>query len=1138
MKSVIRWSIRNKPAMNTLMVCILLVGSICLYFIRREVFPVFNLDIIVVNISYPGANPDEIENGICQKAEEAFHQIVGIKKMWTVCQEGCGLIVMELDTSSDPQRVLNEVRSETDRIKSFFPEEAENPVVQQVVLRLPVINIGVLGPRPLNGVAQNAEEEIRHRAIAEEVYEDLRLICSQISMIGVKNYEIAVEIPETSLRKYGLSLESVADTIRRENLELPGGRMKAASQEVLMRGKNKHYTGAEIAQIPVIASLEGEVITIMDIGHVHDAFSDETAKHWVNGQPAISIAVQKTEKEDMIALKDQIENYILQKNLPAGYEIITWMDYSVMVRDRLEMLTENGITGLILVLVILALFLDLRLAFWVTLGIPISMLGACIVLFFMGYSLNMISMFAFLMALGIIVDDSIVIGENVYVHLQRGKTLYEATVDGAAEVIPSVVASVSTTIIAFMPLFFIPGVLGKFIFLLPVGLIAMLCFSIFEALFILPCHLAHDVEERPGWNLNMCSTANSRGRIGLKENVNFSDSEERLNNAENRKSPAGSEEMLSRDGLNLPEDKKVPFISSFFAGLVYGASLMVKRLFLWLKSITDLMNHGVNWCLAWFTDFCYIPVLKMALNYPVCVLACAVSVMVLFAGMYRSGAFIYDTFPEEDSMLLMGYIKYSDGTPAWMTESAVKRMEQAFYEINSSWAQRGTPLGKLAHCSVGHYPEKTDPSGVDESGSHIGGVAIELTDSKNRPFTSKQIAGMWRKAAGDFPEAQRITFSSADNGPAGAAIQFKLTAPRGEMAMLEEAVELAKKRLCQYEGVYDINDDSYPGKYEYQIKIKDNARALGVTLSQIASTVRASYYGAEAMRIQRGRYEVKILVRYPSEERARIENFEKIHIRLNDGSELPLSELAEITLARGYSTITRFWQRRSITVSAEVDLQVTTGTEVCTDLARNFFPELILKKDAQGNQPFKNIGIYWEGQSEISEEATGALTLGFLCSLFCVYVLLTFEFKSYFQPLIIISIIPFSALGMCVGHIIMDIPISMISLFGFVTLAGVVVNDSIVLMDFMNKRYRQDGLTLYDALLSAGRQRLRPVLITSITTVAGLAPILFETSYQAKFIIPMAVTICFGLINSTLLVLFLTPVFYMLHAQIMDKSRS
>ncbi len=1084
MKSIIKWAIHNSPAMNTLMVAVLVVGVAGLMGMRSEVFPEFDLEVILITVPYPGASPGEIEEGICQKLEEAVRAVDSIKKQTAVAQEGAGHLVLELEPRVNVQRVLNEVRSEIDRIPSF-PDLAEDPEVKQISLRQVAIRLGVLGPVVASPEAA-ADTELALREVAERVRTDLLLLpsISQANLVGARDYQIDIEIPEETLRKYDLSLEQVAGIVRRENIELPGGSMKTASQEVLLRGKNKYLTGEEIAKIPLITRDDGLVLTVDDLGDVRDEFTDEAAINLIDGSPGLMITIDRTSNEDLLEICEQVHHYVDTVELPAGYKLITWQDTSVDVRDRMELLKWNGIQGLILVFIVLAIFLDLRLSFWVALGIPVAVLGSCAVLWATGQSLNMISLFAFLLALGIVVDDAIVIGENIYAHRQRGDDLMTAAVQGAYEVLPSVSASVSTTIIAFVPLLFVSGVMGKFIAVLPVAVIAMLVISLLESTFILPCHLAHTHHK-------------------------------------------------------------------FFR--IFGVAFYLLRPLAWLvHAINGRMEHWLEMLIGRV----YQPVLRWTLHHAMIVIALALALFIFTVAFVPAGITPWNIFPKLDSNWIQAKVTFPDGTPTAITDAATKRLEAALIEVNRGPAEQGEPLLKLVHRGVGEVvaPGSLGPDSRT-SGSHVGMVFVELHDTSQRSLKSEDILAQWRAAADGISGFDSLTFGTPEMGPGGTAVEFKLVAPAEKMDQLEAAVEACKAELARadkYPGVVDLVDDSRPGKWEYQLQIKETAKSMGISTMDLAETVRASFYGAEVMRLQRGRHEVKLMVRYPERDRKSLASLDEIRMRTDDGDERPITEFAEFNVERGYSEINRVDQLRSITITADIVEGEGNARETVKELQLAMMgqpePKALEKLAARlvvlvgGSQPefdrqpgflaqYPDVRVRWEGQAEQSNESMASLGMGFIVAMFSMFALLTLVFRSYLQPLIILCTIPFGLSGAILGHAAMGLPLTMFSLFGLVALTGVVVNDSIVLIDFINKRLAA-GDDLRDAIIAGGSRRFRPVVLTSLTTIAGLTPILLETSFQAQILIPMANSLCFGLALATVLVLVLVPAFYWVYGRL------
>jgi multidrug efflux pump subunit AcrB len=698
----------------------------------------------------------------------------------------------------------------------------------------------------------------------------------------------------------------------------------------------------------------------------------------------------------------------------------------------------------------LALFLDLKIAFWVAMGIPFSMLGTGALMFATDQTLNMLSMFAFLMAIGIVVDDAIVVSDNVDRHRRMGKSLVNAAIDGTVEVVPSVISSVLTTVITFLPLCFVSGVMGKFIAVMPFAFITTLLMSLAESTLVLPGHLAHE------------------------KNLVFT---------------------------------------------IIGVVLYPLRL---LLPLLGVIQRACDGGLKWFVKRVYSPALDMALDNRLAVLAIAVGILLVAFGIVRSGITPFLLFPKIDANRLTAKVVYPDGTPASVTEEATQRLERSAFETTSRLSPADHPITELVHRAVGQVsaPGQVGPE-ARMSGSHVGAVSVELVDGEHRDVTSEEFISEWRRMAGAFPGAESVVFGTENMGPGGKTIEFKLLAPADaeSVRQLESAVERCKEWLAQYEGVIDIDDDSRPGKWEYQVKVKPRAEAMGVSLADLAGTVRASFYGEEVMRLQRGRHEVKLMVRYPQEERRTLATLDDIRVTGPDGVKRPIGELADVSVQRGFSEINRLGQKRSITVTADIDIAKTslTSSQVIGDMESRLMPELLSEHP--------QVRVRWEGQQEQSNESLRSLGVGFVVALFAMFVLLTMEFKSYFQPFLILGAIPFGIAGAVFGHAIMGMPLTLFSMFGLVALAGVVVNDSICLIDFINLRVRE-GHPLRAALREAGCLRFRPVLLTSITTIGGLMPLLLEKSFQAQFLVPMATAMAFGLMMTTALVLILVPVMY------------
>ncbi|MEO2036299.1 MAG: efflux RND transporter permease subunit [Planctomycetaceae bacterium] len=1038
MRSIIAWSIRQTPAMNTMMVAILAVGILSGFMLRREEFPQFDLEIILVAVPYPGASPEEVESGICQKIEEAIRSVEGIKKITSVALEGAGNVVVEVRADvPSVQKVLSEIQSEIDRIPSF-PDLAEEPEVQQVTFRSPAITVGIVALEE----SSRDQLDLELREITETVRDNLLLIngISAAEIVGERDYQIDVEIPEKTLRQYGLTLTEVAQRLRQRNLELPGGSIRSEGNTFLLRGKAKRLRGDEIAKIPILTSPEGVVLTIDDLGTVEDQFVDTTSISRINGKPGLAITVNAGKRDDLLAMADSVREYVNATTPPPGYEFVIWGDSSVNVRDRLDLLRRNGLQGLVLVFIVLALFLEFRLAFWVSMGIPVSLLGACAVLLYLDQTLNMLSLFAFLIALGIVVDDAIVIGENIYAHRELGKPFVTAAIEGTLEVVPSVGMSIATTVVAFMPMLFVTGTMGKFFAVMPLAVIAMLIISLLESTFILPCHLAH----------------------GRKE----------------------------------------PF--ALTAGLNRFTSSMLNR----------------------FVAAVYTPLVSFSVVNPAVTCCTAIAILIATATLVTNGTVERIFFPKVDAPEILADVTFPDGTPSAVTDEATRQIEEAIVAIGNENSSADGALIRSIHRVVGTGSNEGGGGGFGGGGgegSHVGHVHVELADNTQRTKTSAEILEMWRSAVGEIAGVEALRFKSQSHGPGGKAVEFKLLAAPERMAELEAVVEATKRKLATYEGVKDVDDDSRPGKWELQLKSRANGVAMGIPLEHVARTVRASYYGEEVMRLQRGRHEVKLMVRYPEEDRKSLAALDQIRIDAGDGVQRPITELAEVDVIRGYSEINRINQRRSITVNADVEEGKANAENIIQELKTTFLDKQL------ADNPW--LSVRWEGQQEQRSESIGSLAIGMGIALVVMYVLLTIQFTSYLQPAIVMGVIPFGFVGAIWGHAIMDIPLTLFSMLGLVALTGVVVNDSIVLVDFINSRIRA-GIPMREAILDSGTRRFRPVLLTSMTTIAGLLPILTERSFQAQMVIPMAVSLCFGLSLATLLVLVLVPTFYSIYGSI------
>ncbi|HMP78288.1 MAG TPA: efflux RND transporter permease subunit [Pirellulaceae bacterium] len=1080
MRSVVRWAIRNSPAMNTFLVALLVVGAVSMIIMRREVFPNFELEIVLVRVPFPGATPAEVEEGVCQKIESAVANLDGVKKVTSRAGENFGFVILELHGHvRDVQRVLNDVRSQIDQIRSQLPPTAEDPLVQQIIFRSPAITLGIIGPPPAADPTERLEQERQLRDLAETIRSDLLELkatrpsstlramfaplfqpsgpaVTAADVVNAKPFEIFVEVPESTLREYGMSLARLSSIVRAQNIEVPAGKLELSSEEVLLRGNVKRTTASEIANIPVLTQPNGDAVLLGDLGVVIDGFEERVAIHQINDRTGLALRISKTASEDLFTIVESVREYVANKRIPAGYEIRMWGDVSLDVQDRLRMLTTNGITGLILVFLSLAIFLELRLAFWVALGIPVAILGAGFILLMAGQTLNMLTLFAFLMALGIVVDDAIIIGENIYAKRQIGYGPIKAAIEGTIEVIPSVAASVATTVIAFAPLMFVAGVMGKFLAVLPFAVIAMLILSLLESIFVLPSHLAHD--------------------------------------------------------------------NNMFMRMMGSLFYLLKPLLIPLALMQRIATRGLQWVI----DSLYTPLLVWSLHNKRIVLSTVVGLFLVAAGLILGGIAPLSAFPKIDGREITASVVFPDGTSVDFALSASQRLTEAIRKVDREIeAEFGSSvvvniyerIGEVGNANLG-------PTGVT-NGSHVASVEVQLVSAEHRPFiSSDDIIARWRDKVPKIPGAEILKFGSPTMGPGGMAIEFQILADERGIPYLDEITHQFKSHLARLEGVHDIEDNARLGKWESVLSVNELGQALRLTRDDLLRTVRGAFFGEEVMRFQRGRHEIKLMLRYPRADRQTMESLSEIRIRDGNGIERRLGDVANIEFRRAYATINRLNQRRAVTISADVDRKKAVPSEVVAELQSEFIPQVLKEFEEKYGA---NFGVTWEGEQQNTQESMSSMFKGFVVALMCMFVLLTLEFRSYTQPLIIMSIIPFGWIGAVMGHALLGLDVSMMSLFGLIALTGVIVNDSIVLVDFINHRIR-DGMSLNEALISAGKRRLRPILLTSLTTVAGLIPMLLERSLQAQVLIPMACSLVFGLATGTLLILILVPIFYQMYA--------
>ena len=1031
MKQAVKWMANNHVAANLLMMVFIVGGLIKGLSIKQEVFPEIALDKIQTTVEYPGAGPEEVEEGIILKIEDSLTGIDGIKEIKSVAAEGRATVTAEMRSGENADLILQDIKSEVDRIVTF-PEEAEEPVVTKLLNLTEVISVVVYGDvseRTLREQAETIREELL-------TYPEI----TQVELGGVRPYEISVEIPEENLRRYNLTLDDVARRLKQASLDLPGGNIKAKDGEILLRTKEKRYRAVEYADIVIVADSDGTRVRLGDIATVKDTFEETDLSASFDGKPAAMVKVFRVGEQKPTEISKIVNRFVAQKELsfPDSIHAAVWKDTSELLESRMNLLFRNARLGLILVFIVLGFFLEIRLALWVMLGIPISFLGALFLLPALDVSINMVSLFAFLLALGILVDDAIVVGENIFAHRQMGKPYLQAAIDGALEVGVPVTFSILTTVAAFMPMVFVGGSMGKFMKVVPLVVISLLLVSLVESLLVLPAHLSNGKAHRPKGKL-----------LGAIDRIHIS---------------------FSRQ------------MERFVAGP-------------------------------------YQKFLVLCIRYRYTTVAVSVAVLLLSVGVIRGGILKFTFMPDVDGDVITVSLQMPPGTPVAQTEKIgqmiIEKAMETADEIDKGRPGEKSIFRHIYAVAGGTINMDFVAGGQSTVGSHMSDIALFLTESEERNFPASEITERWRQKVGEVPGAESLTFTS-DVFQIGADIDIQMA--HRNAGLLEKLAEKIKTVLSEYPGVEDIEDNYTRGKQELKLKLKPEARTLGVTEKDMALQVRAAFYGAEALRLQIGRNEVKVMVRYPEQDRKNLWNLEAMRIRTPDGGEIPLNRAAKILEGRGFFEINRTDRKRVINVTASVDSTKANAAEILTDLKQGILAEL--------DKDYPGLVFDLVGEEKERREVMGSMKDGFLLALFVIYALMAIPFRSYAQPLLIMAAIPFGVVGAVIGHLIMGYNLSMLSLFGLVALSGVVVNDSLLMIDKINAN-RRVGQDLHNAVMSAGQRRFRPILLTSLTTFFGLSPMILETSVQARFLIPMAISLGFGILFATGITLLLIPSLYM-----------
>ena len=1036
MKTVINWFVNNIVAANLFMAMILISGYITLPKILMEIFPAPVLDIISISIPYPGASPEDIEKSICTKVEENIAGIESVKKIRSTSLENQGLIYVELLPGEEISKAKEEITTNINSITTF-PDQAEKPIISEYKIQSQVMQIAVSGDlneNSLTTISKRIQDEI-------SILPDITLT----TLAGIKSKEISIEISENQLRKYSLTFDQVIAAVRASSIDMPGGKIESRKNEYLIRTKGQANSGLEYENITIVTKSDGTRLKLGDIASIKDGFVDDAAVLNFNGYPTKLINVYRVGNQNAIKVSDSVNEYIsnTQKILPEGVYLTSWNDESKILRGRIDLLMKNAKLGLFLVLIMLALFLKPKLAFWVSLGIPISFMGALLMLPYLDVSINLLSLFTFILVLGIVVDDAVIVGENIYRHIEKGVDLKTAASKGAYEVGVPVVFAVLTTIATFSPMLFVEGSVGRIWRIIPLVVIPTLFWSLIESLTILPAHLAH---------------------------------------------------MKSNSSKN--------------------------KYILEVSRRWESFQSKVEYLLKSFIRNKYKPFLEKSVKNPFLTVSIFIFILLINIGIIGGGWLKFSFFPPIEAEVIKVDVTFPLGTPIEITSDAIDRIERAgvstdeYFQKNKNQKLFVNTLASVGMESINTAGQSAGPGGsggVYTFSSHKGYIWAELVSGEERRVSVNDVVNKWRQQTGTIIGVKDIQFTASLFDP-GEPINIQLTGL--DFKDLNIVVDKIKTHLKNYVGVFDIKDSYSDGKDQLNISILPEAENYGITNSSLATQVRQGFYGQDIQTIQRGRDEIKVNIRYPEADRQRISDLENMFIRTPDGREIPFKLVGKIEESISSPSITRINRKRAINITADVDISKANSNEIVRNLQDNFLPDLL------SQYPYVSYSL--EGEQRQQNENLESLGSNYLLALILVYILLAIPFKSYIQPLVVMSAIPFGIIGAVVGHLLLGMNFTILSMIGIVALSGVVVNDSLVLVDFIN-RYHKKGQTIRDAAIESGQARFRPILLTSITTFVGLIPLLLEKSLQAQFLIPMAVSLGFGVLFSTFITLILVP---------------
>ena len=1017
-QGLVSYFAHNPVAANLLMTLMLVGGSLAGWQLTAEIFPAVNPGLVTVAVPYPGATPTEVEEGITRRLEEAVFGIDGVDRVRSSASENSGTVTIELKDFVDEKEVRDDVQAAIDRLADFPPGDAEQPEVVLVKQTNDVITLVVSSEL-------SEAELLRGAEMLEEALLALPSV-SLVSLLGARAYEVSIEVREEALRRYDLTIAEVANAVRRSSLNLSSGELRTEAGDLLLRTNTKRVRGEEFENIVLRSHPNGTILRLRDVANVRDDFVDVDLINEYDGRPSVFLRVRKSAAEDVLEIAAEVKAMLADYRPAPGIDVGIWDDETDILEARLSLLIRNGVLGFALVFLFLVVMLDLRLALWVAMGVPISFLGAFLLFDFFGININMVSLFALIIVLGIVVDDAVVVGENIVAEQERGQQGTAAAIVGALGVRAPVTVGVLTTMAAFAPLLFVTGTFGQILGVVPVVVITVLTMSLVEVFFILPAHLSHG---RP-----------------------------------------------------------------------------------WSRWPLDVFQARISRLVKAFRDDRLVPAIAWAVRHRYVTLLGAFALLFVAGLLMATGQVRFIFFPSLDSNRVRADLAFPVGTPFEVTRTAARRLVDAATATDE--ALGGTAFKSVSATVGGRLGDSRGPGGGTrlQAASHVASIQVVLHEEPLRTLSAQELERRWREKAGDFPGVESLVYTAEFFSP-GADVEYELSHPDEDL--LDRAAADLKASYAEVPAIFEIRDSIALGKRQYDIELTAAGEAAGLTPFDIARQLRRNFFGDEVQRIQRGRREVKVMVRYPEDQRRSTRDLFNARIRLADGEEAPLSAVARVTESRSFSSIDRVNGLRIVTVSGDVDTEISTPNEVNALLQAQVLPAI--------KERYPGLQIAQSGFGREQSEDLAALGNLTIVALLVIFVLIASQLRSYAQPLIVLASVPLGAAGALIGHFLLGYALSFISIFGMVALSGVVVNDSLVMVDRFNKIRAETGMAANEAIVAAARHRFRAIFLTTVTTALGLTPMLFETSTQAQFLIPMAVSLATGIVFASVVILFVVP---------------